>query len=300
MTGRTTTRPGLAALVLAAAMWASTVVTIKIASRGLTVIGITLIEIAVALLVLSGALLARRTKLPKPHKALLLAGVLQPGLVYPLINLGLSRTSGTHAALIIGLESVFVVLLSAALERSYPSRRVLFAVTLTVIGVAVLTGGDSGTATPAGDFLVLAGVVAASGYVVTVQRYAPGMGPITLTFYQFLFGGLVTLLIFGPIFGLSSLAGSRQGFGHPTAGEFGAAILAGLLGSVIAFALFNWALNRTTAALAGTSSALIPVFGIALSAGFLGEPITTKIIAATSVVIIGVALTAGNDPDIVP
>ncbi len=148
-------RAGLTALVGATAASGSAVVMVKIAARGLPALTITVIQVVTAVLVLGGFLAARRSALRRPTSALVVAGVLEPGLAFPLINAGLARTSGTHGALIIGLESAFVVVLAALVTRTRLSPRVVVGLGLAVAGAAAIARRSGGTATRLGDVLVL-------------------------------------------------------------------------------------------------------------------------------------------------
>jgi drug/metabolite transporter (DMT)-like permease len=292
---------GQAALVGAAALWGSSVVTTKLAARGLPTVTITLIEIATAVAVLGGLLLLRRTRLPGPSRSLVLAGILEPGLSYPLINAGLARTSGGHAALVIALESVLVVGLDAAIERTRPTRRVGAALMVTTTGVVLLTGDAGGSATVGGDLLVLAGVGGAALYVVVAQRQVATVDPLTLTFFQFLFGGLAFL----PIAALAAGRPDRL-LGDATTSHVAAATATGVFGSAGAFLLYNWALRRVSAAVAAISVALVPVFGIGFSAVSLDESVTVGTLAPAGTILAGLVLlwrtptTAQGAPPAIP
>ena len=124
---------------------------------------------------------------------MLVAALLEPGLTYLLINAGIARTSGAHAAVLIGLESAFVVLLSAILTRTVPRPAVLLGLGSAVVGAVLLTEGGGGQASLAGDVLVLVGILAAAGYVVVASAVAVRMDAVTLTGYQFVVGWLVTV-----------------------------------------------------------------------------------------------------------
>jgi hypothetical protein len=78
-------RKEVLALVAATACWGSTVVTIKIASRGLTTWAVTAIELITTLVILGAVVLAGRITLGRPTWGLVLAGVLEPALAYRLL-----------------------------------------------------------------------------------------------------------------------------------------------------------------------------------------------------------------------
>ncbi len=128
--------------------------------------------------------------------------------------------------------------------------------------------------------------------MLAVQPIARAFDPVVLTFYQFLFGGLAITALFGT----TAWAGSGAVVGQPTAGQLVAALSSGVLGAAAAFVLYNWALRRVTATTAGIALTLIPVFGVALSAALLGEPITLGRVLAGLAVIIGIALCGVGPP----
>jgi drug/metabolite transporter (DMT)-like permease len=108
-----------------------------------------------------------------------LAGLLEPGVSYPLINAGLARSSGTHGSVIVGTESVVIVLLSAAFARRLPARRVLLAVLVTALGTAFVGSGEGGSASISGDLLVAA--VAFSLYNWALSQVSTVAAGVSLT-----------------------------------------------------------------------------------------------------------------------
>jgi drug/metabolite transporter (DMT)-like permease len=188
---------------------------------------------------------------------------------------------------------VVIVLLSAALARRLPARRVLLAVLLTALGAAFVGSGEGGSASISGDLLVAAGVVCAACYVLIAQRAAEGTDTVTLTFWQFVIGAAVI----APVTAVASATGLSGGFwGHPTAGQLGAAVTAAVLGSAVAFSLYNWALTQVSTVAAGVSLTLIPVFGVLFSAALLSEPLTLGTLAAAAAVIVGVVASIEPEP----
>lgn len=278
-------------LVGATACWGSTVVLISIAARGLSTLAITAIEVLAAVVLLGIPALRRGTTLGRPSRWLVLAGLLEPGLAYPLVNAGVSRTSGTHASLIIGLESVAIVAFAAARSRSRPATRTVIALVLAVGGAALLNGDHGGGADLTGDALVALGILTAAGYVVVVQTQTARFDALTLSFYQFLFGlgGVLAITVVTIV-----VHPSRDVLwsGRPSPGQWTAAVAAGVLGSAVAFALYNAALSRVSTASAATSLSLIPVFGVGFSVAFLGDGLTWQALLATGLVLGGVVLAA--------
>jgi drug/metabolite transporter (DMT)-like permease len=69
-----------------------------------------------------------------------------------------------------------------------------------------------------------------------------------------------------------------------------------VLGSAVAFSLYNWALTQVSTVAAGVSLTLIPVFGVAFSLALLSEPVTLATLAAAVAVIVGVVASVEPEP----
>lgn len=277
---------GYLALLAAATCWGSTVVLIEIAARGLSVAALTVVELLVAALALAGLLLGRRRRPDRPRLTgrIVLAGVLEPGVAYVCINAGIARTSGAHAALLLGTESVFVLVLSAAMTRRRPPALVIVGLLVAVLGAGLLADGGGAGASLRGDLLVLVGALAAAGYVVLVQPISGRIDAMDLTAYQFLVGTVVAVPF--ALFGTGHVTLGA----HPRPGYWVAAVAVGVLGSVAAFGLYNWALPRISAGAAGGSLTLIPLLGLVFSVIFLGDPLSLRTVVAAVGVLAGLSL----------
>jgi drug/metabolite transporter (DMT)-like permease len=71
---------------------------------------------------------------------------------------------------------------------------------------------------------------------------------------------------------------------------WGAALLTALIGSVLAFMLYNWSLARVSVGVAGMAINLIPVFGVLFAYIFLGETLQGLAIIGAVLVFLGLAL----------
>ena len=274
-------------LVAATACWGSSVVTVKVASRGLTTWSLTAIECMSTVLVVGAVVVVGRVRLSRPSWGLILAGFLEPTLAFSLINAGLARTSGTHGAIIIGLQSLIVVALAAVLHRKVPSRRVMLGLGLALVGlVAVTATHGSGSPTTVGDVMVLLGDACAAGYIVTAHGLAERYGTVELTFYQFAFGTAPLI----PVLAFSLHSTQQSIIASATPLEVGAAVATGIVGSAFGFLLYNKALQDISPSLAGAGLTLIPVFGVIFSAIFLAESLTLGILLGGLLVVTGVAV----------
>ena len=106
-------------------------------------------------------------------------------LGYALQTLGLQFTTATNAGFITGLYVVFTPLLGVVLFRQAAGRAAWIAVTVSVIGLALLSTRTLTSFTPrAGDVLVLCCAVAWAGHVVALGRLAPRYPAISLAVAQ--------------------------------------------------------------------------------------------------------------------
>ncbi len=279
---------GWVALIAATACWGGVIVLIKIATRSVAVPVVTSIEVVSAAVVVGIALVAATRRQPRrPPWLALLAGVIEPGVAYPLVNSGLDHTSGGHAAVILGTQAAVIVAIGAVLSRRWPPRQVMVASVLCVSGASVVSLSPTGAAGLDGDLLVAAGTIASAAYVPIAQRVADRLDAVTTTFWQLTAGAAVVLgwatvsTAFTDGVDVASASGTA----------LAAAVAAGIVGSALAFGFYNFGISRVTTAEAGLSITLVPVFGVAASAVFLaGEQLTTITVIAGLVVVAGLIL----------
>jgi drug/metabolite transporter (DMT)-like permease len=270
-------------LVIAAASWGAAIAAGEHALDGMTAIDLLVLEVFVAAAILWLPRPAAGLPRPRPRPAYLLLGALEPALAYLLINLGLERTSAGAGSLLISLEGVFVAMLAVVLLRERVARATVIALALGIGGAALVAaphgGGES---TVAGNLLVVAGSLAAAGYVVLARRLAGTAPALEVTRWQFAFGAVLVI----PLAAIEWLGG---GSGLATAGleHWLAGALAGVLGGAVAFLLYNIAIERVQASTAGAVLNLIPVFGLIAAVGVLGERLEPLQLVGGAIIITG-------------
>jgi len=251
-------------LIAAAVSWGTSTVTSKYALDGLTATDLLGVEVGVAAVLLLAAAAFAGALRPSPHwRAYAVLAFFEPALTFALFNSGLAHTSASDAALLVSLESVFSVLLAVLLLREQVGAAVGIAATLGVGGAALVSvGGDSSGASIGGNLLVIAGVLAASMFVVFARRVAGHDTALTVTAHQFVFAFLMVLPV--ALIGHSHLM-------HASAGHLAAGFATGVLGSAVPFVLYNQAVRTISASRAAITLNLIPVFGVLAAFAFLGE-----------------------------
>ena len=179
-------RHAVAALIAAGLLWGTTVPLSKLSLEWLAPGWLTAVRFGLAAAVLLVA--ARGRGLRRAFTpAVLAAGALGYGGSVLLQNAGISRTSVTHAALLIGAVPVLVAIIAAVWHHTVarPLAWVGFTVSLGGIGLITAGGGGGGT-TLAGDGLVLASLVLSATVTVAQGRLLTGRDPVAVTAVQFL------------------------------------------------------------------------------------------------------------------
>ncbi len=188
----TNRRRAVAALTAAGLLWGTTVPLSKLALGWLAPGWLTFVRFGLAAaILLAVAPRARVRAVCTP--SVLASGAIGYGGSVVVQNAGITRTSVSHAALLIGATPVLVAIIAALWHRTVarPVAWVGFAVSLA--GVGLVAGGGGGGATATGDGLVLASLLLSAAFTVAQARRLRGRDPVALTAVQFLGAALAVL-----------------------------------------------------------------------------------------------------------
>jgi drug/metabolite transporter (DMT)-like permease len=278
-------------LVVAAAMWGSAATFIKFALDAWGPMTLLVAQLLSANVVLWAVLLIRGYRRPQHVWKVLVLGVLEPGLCYALIIIGLLFTTAANTAILSATESFFVVTLAAVFLRERLTRRSVVGLCVALAGVLALesAGGISGV--HVGDALVLAGLLAAGLYVVVARTIADSFDTLTMTAHQF----AASLALVLP-FALARWAiGAEQVFEPRPLSSWVAALGVGIVGYGGSFLLYNYAIAHVQAGLSSMILNLMPVFGLAAAVTFLGESVGLMGIVGAVLVIASIVIFRGEE-----
>jgi drug/metabolite transporter (DMT)-like permease len=282
-------RHAVAALIAAGLLWGTTVPLTKLALAWLPPGWLTAVRFGLAAAVLLAATALRpegRRGLRRAFTpAVLTAGALGYGGSVLVQNAGISRTSVTHAALLIGAVPVLVAVIAAVWHRTVarPVAWAGFVVSLGGVGL-VTAGGGGGGAAPAGDGLVLASLVLSATLTVAQGRLLAGRDPVAVTAVQFLGATLGAL----PVAALTEGAPAAPGGAGPV---LAVAALA-LAGTLLAFTLFAFGQSRVPAEVAGAFFNLEPLVGAIAGTVAFGDPAGLAQVAGGAAILAGIALSS--------
>jgi drug/metabolite transporter (DMT)-like permease len=149
---------------------------------------------------------------------------------------GLQRTTVTNTGFITGLYVLLTPLFALALFRTRITRELWAAVALALVGLALLAGVPSSSAT--GDLLVLASTAAQALQIVLVERYANRYDAVGLVFVEIgvAFAGCLAIAL-----ALGDLSVPRG------ATVWAALIVTGVFASALAYLIQIWAQRQISA-----------------------------------------------------
>jgi O-acetylserine/cysteine efflux transporter len=251
MTGR---RLPLLALALSGVCWGTSALWTKIALGDFDPGTLAVLRFALAGLPL--AWIARRRLRAAASLPVALWGAAGYGLVVVLWNIGLTATSVTHAALLVGPVPALVAVVALLLGRGTAGPRAWTGYVVAFAGVVAVAAGG-GQASLSGDVLILASAVVSAVFTVRQPGLLAGRDPVAVTAVQL----GASAAVMAPLAVVEGLPPAFPG----VPGLLAVAALV-VTGTILPFTLFAWAQARTAPETAGAFLNLEPVIGTVLGA----------------------------------
>ena len=274
----------LGALVI----WSSSFVAIKFAYETFPPITLGATRFVVATVILGALTLlmkGNRVKLEKKDALSVVASGFMGIMLYAVLqNIAVQWTSASNATLIIASYPVITVLLEALIYKAKLNALKIVGILIAVAGVVVLAytkAEERVSGELLGSILLVVAGVAWAFYNFLTKKVVNHYPPVTLLFYQTLFGTLFMLPL--ALF-------ERSEWAAPTVMSFSMMLFLGVFCSVVAFLLYNMGLKKLPASSVITMLNLVPFFGVFFSWILLGEAITPRKLIGGGVIILGVML----------
>ncbi len=268
------------ALIAAGILWGATVPLSKLALAWIAPGWLAFARFALAAAVLMVA--SRRQLRTAASPAILVTGGIGYGGSVLLQNVGIERTSVTHAALLIGATPVLVAIIAAALRHSVARPLAWVGFAMSLAGVGFIASGQGSGSTPGGDVLVLAGQLVSAGFTVSQARLLRGRDPIAVTGLQLMAAGVMVLPI--------ALATEHHMAGPVSASALVATLALVFAGTVGPTALFAFGQSRVTADVAAAFLNIEPLVGALLGIALFADPLGPVQLAGGAAIVTGIAL----------
>lgn len=218
---------------------------------------------------------------------LVLLGILGVTLNQVLFLMGLVRTNTAHAAVMIGLTPLMVLLLGAFTGLEALSLKKILGIGVALCGIAVLQSSRTSSGTPAtmlGDLLILGAALAFALFVVLGKRITARHGGLTVNTLAYVSGGVFLLPVIFWHF-------SWFDFGQVSWKAWSAVVYMSVFPSAICYLIFYWALTHIPASRVSNFGYLQPLLATVLGVTLLGDPVSSTLVAGGSLVLTGVFLT---------
>jgi len=288
---------GLLLTLLAAALWGLAPVATKAALAGFSPELIGFLRLAVAALLfrlVSGE--GARWFVADPWAWLAGAAL---GLDFILYNYGIRYTTASVAGLVINVEMISTIAFAVWLlgERLSLHRVVGSAITLGGVLLVSVDGFSLSDITDrrrlAGNLLVMAAGVSWSLFAVAQRRARPGPNLFTGLAPIFSVAALTTLPML-----LRRAAWAWSGGLTPTV----MLLVLIVLGTGLVYWIYARAQQLIDLSVLAVLLSSIPIFSLVFACGFLGEPLTARLLLGSSVVVAGIVVIAaetGGGPEVV-
>lgn len=202
---------------------------------------------------------------------------------FALQTFGLRLTTPARSGFITGLAVVIVPLIARFLQGRRVGGPAWSGVVLAVVGLGMLTrpfGGDASAAIRLGDLLTLGCAFAYAFQIIWTSEFSPRHSLVSLTLVQIAvtFLGSLALLAFEPVRVV------------PSAELAGTVAFTGLVMTVGAFFVMNWAQRHTTAVRAAIIYALEPPAAAVFSHLVTGEVLPALGLAGGALILLGIVV----------
>jgi drug/metabolite transporter (DMT)-like permease len=204
------------------------------------------------------------------------------------LNYGVTMTSGTHAVLILGLNPLVTTVLASFLVKERLSLSKGLGIVLGFSGVMlVVYGRHQGTATMAGDMVMLLSTFAAAFGSIFIKKCTMRVEPLVVTAYSHLLASVVLLSIGFAVNPVWSYAGAFAPW------PLFILLFSSFVNTAMGAYWWNTGIQKVGASTASLFQNGIPIAGVFASALFLAEELHWNHFAALLLVFAGVSLGAG-------
>ncbi len=181
---------------------------------------------------------------------------------------GLSLTTVSHAALMVGALPMLLAVAAAVISHERLHVAGWLALAISTCGAALIALAAKGTSGEAkasvlGDLLVVLSMLAATAWILISKRLMDRHPALVVTAYVYWIGTALLVVAVVSVFGIPSFDYSLV--------AWSAVAVQGLFATAITAVLWNWGLKRVPTSHAGIYVNLEPVIGVVLGVSVLHE-----------------------------
>ncbi|MER5426006.1 EamA family transporter [Streptosporangium roseum] len=281
------------ALAIVYVVWGSTYLAIRIAIETVPPLLSGAMRFSTAALILGTAVLLLRGWRAFRMTWKELGGAALVGLLLLNAGNGLVAVAEQHissglAALLVASVPLWLVIFRIV-ARDMPQVLTLAGVLIGFGGVAVLslTGGGSAADSTGIVIILLASMSWSAGSFLSARIPMPA-NPFVASTVEMAAGGIGLALT-------STVMGEHLDLGAVSGRSWAALAYLVVMGSLLGFTAYVWLLGAAPISLVSTYAYVNPVVAVVLGALVLSEPVTTSMVAAGLVIVLGVALVVSTE-----
>ena len=287
---------GFAACALASLFWGCGFYFGKVALAEMNVGAMVFYRFAFALLGLAPLLFTHRPHFSRREwAALTLGSLLGCPLQFLLQFYGLSRTTVSHASLMVGTMPVILAVGATVFTKERLHALGWIALGVSTTGAALIALGAEGRVSAAangpslvGDLLVVVSMGIALFWILINQRLIVRHSPVVVSTYGLLLGFGMLALCVPPFWGLPPVHGISRAAWAALAGS-------GLLCTAATTLLWNWGMTRVPASQAGVLLNIEPLMGSVLGVTLLHDHLGgLAYLGGAMIVVAAITLTTGS------
>lgn len=223
-------------------------------------------------------------------KALVLLGIVGTGMHNGLAYLGLNYTTATNALILNSFIPVMIIAMSWMFLGERLSPLQVVGVVVSTMGVFTILSRGSAAALSTlqlnvGDLWIIAALFMWSVYTIGLRWRPAGMHLLSFLLVIAVVGECAVLPLF-------LLEAAFVRVPHLSLPNVGAIAFVGLFSSVLAYVMWNRAVERVGANIAGLFVHLMPVFGVMLAWIFLGERLAGFHLVGIALILAGIYITS--------
>jgi drug/metabolite transporter (DMT)-like permease len=198
---------------------------------------------------------------------------------------GLSKSNASRGTLIVNLLPFWILFLAHFFIRGDRiTPRKFFGILLGFSGVAFMIAEKKGVGADfrTGDLIILSATVIWSCSVIYLKRIISAFSAFQITLYSMVFSV--------PVFLLEALLWDAPMVSKLDFKIIGAVLYQSLITATFGFVTWNRLLQKYGAVALHSFVFIMPIAGVALGGLLLGEPITSKILIALALIVVGILI----------
>ena len=260
---------------------------IKIGLRGAPPVTSIAVRMTIASLIVAVILRIARIPLPRdPHfvRVGIVLGLFNVAIPYLLVYFGEQRIESGLASVLYATFPLLVAVLARFWLRNPLTPRKLGGVAIGIVGVAVIFSDNLrlGRHEAAGTAMVMGSVTAAAIGSVGTKKWAHGYHPIASLLIPFITAAEIATVL--------ALATEWPLDLHYNATTWATILYLAVAGSVGAFSLFFYVMQRLDVTVVSYQTFIIPIVAVILGSTFLGESISSRVALGAALILGGIAL----------